>query len=127
MYSITVEAGFNATHRTARADGTLEPQHGQHWTIRVCIARDDLDDHGMVVDFEEAQRALRSVVEPLHHTHLNEIPALARTSPTAEVVARYVYDRLRAFGLDAIRRVEVVEAPGCMAAYEPPSAHAASG
>ena len=120
MYSVTVEAGFNATHRTRAPDGTIEPLHGHDWTIRLCIARVDLDDQGMVVDFERAQRALLSVVEPLHHTNLSEIPALGGMSPTAEVMARYVHDRLRAWGLDAIRRVEVVEAPGCMAAYEPP-------
>ena len=122
MYTITVEASFSAVHRLRYPDGVVEPLHGHDWVVHALFARPDLDDNGMVVDFHQAQQALQSVVQPLHHTDLNENEAIGGRNPTAEVIARHVYLRLHALGMTTARRVEVTEAPGCVAAYEPPTA-----
>jgi len=37
---------------------------------------------------------------------------------TAEVVAKVIFGGLHATGLDCLRRVEVTEAPGCIAIYQ---------
>ncbi|MGB2986249.1 MAG: 6-carboxytetrahydropterin synthase, partial [Phycisphaerae bacterium] len=114
MYAVTVEAGFSAVHRVRLRDGTLEPQHGHDWHVRARFARAELDDAGMVIDFGNARSALQSIVAQLHHTNLNHHEDLADSNPTAEVVARYIFERLAKMGLSTVSRVEVTEAPGCV-------------
>lgn len=115
MYHVTVEEGFNAMHQLRLPDGTIEPLHGHDWRVRVRCVRHELDAHGMVVDFEDLRRRVRSALEPLHHSHLNLHPAMRGAAPTAEAVARCIFDALAAGGLDGLADVEVAEAPGCWA------------
>lgn len=123
MFSVSVEAGFSAVHRVRLSDGTLEPPHGHDWRVRAWFAASQLDDRGMVVDFCAARLALESVVAQFHHRDLNAQEVFSGLNPTAEVVARVVFDRLRGAAFDTLRRVEVTEAPGCVAAYESPASH----
>lgn len=119
MYSVSVEVGFSAVHSVKLRDGTFESQHGHEWRVRVYFMRADVDETGMVVDFQDARSALESVTAKLHHTDLNEHAGLGGRNPTAEVVARYIFERLAELGLSTIQRVETTEAPGCVASYEP--------
>lgn len=118
MYSVTIETTFSALHRVQYPDGTLEPAHGHDWQVRVYFQRPSLDDHGMVIDFVEAQSLLKSIVTPLHHTDLNEIDAFRNVNPTAEIVARYIFDRFYEKCPDTLQRVKITEAPGCVATYQ---------
>jgi len=117
MYTVSVEATFCAMHRVQMPDGSLEPLHGHDWRVRARFAGETLDDHGMVVDFCEAKDALDRIVGEFHHTDLSAHAALGGKSPTAEVVARVVYDLLEKSGLGSLSSVEITEAPGCVAAF----------
>lgn len=118
MFTIAVEAGFSATHWVRYANGAVEKPHGHDWRVRAFFSRSHLDDVGMVIDFSEAQAALRSAVRELENTDLNAHPSLRGANPTAEVVAKHIFDRVFAAGLSTLYRVEVTEAPGCVAIFE---------
>ncbi len=118
MYYVYVQTTFCAMHRVRLPDGTLEPLHGHDWGIRACFSREELDALGMVVDFDQARAALEGIAAGWHHRNLNELPAFEGVEPTAERVARIVYEVLRRDGLVTVCRVEVTEAPGCVAAYD---------
>ena len=118
MFTVIVEEKFSATHRVRYQDGTVEEPHGHAWRVRAFFSRSHLDDVGMVIDFGEAQTALRSAVNELENTDLNAHPALHDANPTAEVVAKHLFDRILADGVSTLRRVEVTEAPGCVAFFE---------
>ena len=118
VFTVVVEAEFSATHRVRYPDGTVEEPHGHAWRVRAFFSRSDLNDVGMVVDFGEAQAALRSAVNELENTDLNAHPALRGANPTAEIVAKHLFDRVFAAGVSTLRRIEVTEAPGCVAIYE---------
>jgi 6-pyruvoyl-tetrahydropterin synthase len=118
LYSVIVEATFSASHRLRLADGSWEPLHGHDWRVWAVFSRANLDEAGMVMDFHAAQSALMAVVAPLHHGLLNEHPAWLQIPPTAESVARHVFDRLLERGWTSLRAVRVREAPGCDAVYE---------
>ena len=120
MFTIVVQCSFSAMHRLRLADGTLEPQHGHDWVVRAHFSRPTLSNSDMVLDFHDAQGALRSVAEPLRYADLNSLDPLSGLNPTAEVVAKFIFDGLSRLGFDSLRRVEVTEAPDCVAAYEPP-------
>jgi 6-pyruvoyltetrahydropterin/6-carboxytetrahydropterin synthase len=118
LYSISVEARFSASHHLRLRDGTLEQPHNHAWVVRVHFARAALDEVGMVLDFSAAQQALESVVARLNGTDLNRHVDFEGLNPTAELVAKYVFECLASSGLSVILRVEVTEAPGCVAAFE---------
>ena len=119
MFTISIEAEFSAVHRVRYLNGMVEEPHRHDWRVRAFFSKSQLDDAGMVIDFGEAQAALRSAVGPFDGTDLNAHPALHGANPTAEVVTKHVFDRLFAAGLSSLRRVEVTEAPGCVAIFEP--------
>lgn len=118
MFTIVVEAEFSAEHRVRYPDGTAEEPHSHAWRVRAFFSRPHLNDVGMVMDFGEAQTALRFSVNELEDTDLNTHPALRGANPTAEVVAKHLFDRMLAAGVSTLRRVEVTEAPDCVAIYE---------
>jgi 6-pyruvoyltetrahydropterin/6-carboxytetrahydropterin synthase len=119
MFTVIVETGFSAIHSVVLPDGTLEPPHGHDWRVRAHFAAEALNEFGMVVDFEEAKKALSQVAAQLEQTNLNENPEIPGPCPTAEVVARHIFEQIRRQGLPSLKKVEVTEAPGCVAAYEP--------
>jgi 6-pyruvoyl-tetrahydropterin synthase len=118
VYTASVESRFSATHSVRLPDGSFEAPHAHDWQVRAVFARPGLNADEMVVDFCEAQEALAKAIDPLRGQDLNRIEAFAGRIPTAEVVARFIYDELWRAGLGWLRRVEVTEAPGCVAGYE---------
>jgi 6-pyruvoyltetrahydropterin/6-carboxytetrahydropterin synthase len=119
VYTISVQETFSATHSIKLPDGSQEPIHGHDWQATIYCSDLELNELGMVTDFERAQSALRSVLHPLHHSHLNELKPFTNLNPTAEIVARHLYDEISKLMPHTLQRIEIVEAPGCVAIYEP--------
>ncbi len=118
VYTISVEATFTATHGVRYANGTVETPHDHEWRVRAFFRRARLDDVGMVVDFGEAQSALLSVVKKLENTDLNDHRALRGVNPTAENLARHIFEHVQSAGMRNLCRIELTEAPGCVATFE---------
>jgi 6-pyruvoyltetrahydropterin/6-carboxytetrahydropterin synthase len=121
MYEVAYEATFCATHTLTRAGQPIEPLHGHDWRVEVVAAGESLDEIGVVLDFERLKEALRDVIARFHYRDLGSDPAFAGRSPSAEVVARVVFEEVRGrLGDEAgrLRRVRVWEAPGCSASYQ---------
>ena len=122
MYEVSVEAAFRASHRVQDQHGDLEPAHEHDWHVRATFVGPELDEAGILVDFVAAQRKLRETVALLHGTDLNECPVMKDLGPSAERVAKVIYD-LMAQEMPLCRlldRVRVEEAPGCTASYVAP-------
>ncbi len=118
-FELTLEAEFSAAHRLRLYDGEYEPLHGHNWRVEVFYEGDQLDSIGVVADFTVLQARLREVIAPMHDRYLNELPAFAGENPSAEIVARHIFEALNA-APDAGARlacVRVWEATGCAAAY----------
>jgi len=120
MFQICIHGEFHASHHVKLPDGTLEEPHAHDWLVRVYLWRDTLNELGMVADFHEAQDALSDILSRLNHTDLNEHTALQNPFPTAEIVAKFISDAMSEKEIAPIFRVEVTEAPGCIAIFEPP-------
>ncbi len=119
MFTIAVEARFHATHHVRFPDGGTEEPHAHEWVVKAYVARVSLNAVGMVEDFGQVQEALRSVLSPLENADLNASPALGGRNPTAEVLAEHLYHALTRQRMTPPSRVEVTEAPGCCAIFEP--------
>ena len=68
------------------------------------------------MDFGDIGVAFEPLREELDHRILNEVPGLE--NPTAELMARWIFDRLRP-ALPALAEVTVHETPTTAATYRP--------
>lgn len=94
MYEIKVQASFSAAHNLRDYRGKCENLHGHNWKIEAIFAYKSLDKSGMAVDFKEAKKILKEVVEEFDHSYLNETGIFKKANPTSENMAKYIYDRL---------------------------------
>jgi 6-pyruvoyl-tetrahydropterin synthase len=120
MFEVAYETTFCATHRLTEDGRPIEPNHGHDWRVEAVAAGEALDRIGVVIDFEHLKKVLAEVASRFHYKDVNEHPAFAGQSPSAEAVARYFFLEVRK-GLGdegrRLRRVRVWEAPGCSATY----------
>jgi 6-pyruvoyltetrahydropterin/6-carboxytetrahydropterin synthase len=116
-FEVSTVRGFSASHQLRLYDGSLEPLHGHNWRVKVTVAADKLDAMGVVMDFHELERLVDSVVAPMHHRHLNELPTYAEVNPSAEGVALRVAEGVKLPGGVRLVSVEVWETDENSAVY----------
>ena len=87
---LKVKGGFSAAHRLYGSGGKCESLHGHNFKVELEVEGENLDDQGMLIDFGLLKGLLQTVLEELDHRDLNEIEALAASSPSSEVLARYI-------------------------------------
>jgi 6-pyruvoyltetrahydropterin/6-carboxytetrahydropterin synthase len=93
MYMIEIRDQFTAAHAVVLPDGCRESSHSHCWHLRLFLSRKELDENNMVVDFTCVQSALKEVVSSLENADLNRIESM-KPSPTAEVVAHFIFDQM---------------------------------
>jgi 6-pyruvoyltetrahydropterin/6-carboxytetrahydropterin synthase len=123
MFELTVEAQFPAAHCLPEHPGRCAQLHGHTYRALITVTSDQLNAQGMVMDFADLKELCARVLAPLDHAYLNELPAFAGTAPTAEVIARYIYQSAKAEldppseGGAEIARVTVYESETSFATY----------
>ena len=119
MYSLTVKDHFDAAHLLDGYPGECSGLHGHTWDVEATVEGDDLDGIGIVYDFKRLKSDLAACLEPYDHGCLNEVAPFDRMNPTAENLARVLFEELSARVDDAVRVVEVVvwESPIARIAY----------
>ncbi len=110
MYTICVSRTFSAAHYIKGAGGRCENTHGHNYRVDVYLSAGRLKQPGMVADFTEVGRKLEEALPD--HTMLNDHFPF---NPTAENIARHLYDEL-ARSLP-VRRVRVWENDRSWAEY----------
>ncbi|MBI5724199.1 MAG: 6-carboxytetrahydropterin synthase [Planctomycetes bacterium] len=125
IYEASVRAAFGARHAIRLADGSLEPSHEHLWEVQAAFRAERLDPAThVVIDFVEVKDALDRISAEFEGADLNSMHEFSAASPTAELVARMLAQKLLAV-LSAggmLYMVRVSEAPGCHAAYYPSGA-----
>lgn len=122
MYEVRVQAQFPASHQLCMYDGQWEPIHAHDWLVEARFAGPDLDAVGVLIDFTAVQHAMEACLAPLRDTRLNDTPLLEGLNPSAEHLARRIFEALDAtLGPGSpLTAVQVREAPGCYAIYHRP-------
>ncbi|MGA9882675.1 MAG: 6-carboxytetrahydropterin synthase QueD [Candidatus Acidiferrales bacterium] len=93
MYEVSVEETFAAAHNLRNYKGKCEDLHGHNYKIRVVLAGKELDSTGLLYDFVNLKQVIRSIIASLDHKYLNELPPFDTLNPSAENLARHIYDR----------------------------------
>ncbi|MEJ2368300.1 MAG: 6-carboxytetrahydropterin synthase QueD [Acidobacteriota bacterium] len=117
MYEVKITRDFAAAHRVLDYPGKCEQLHGHNWKVEVIARNRELDNLSMVLDFRKLKEAANQVIEKLDHNYLNEIPPFTEVTPTAENIARYLYDEISRKLDIGVYRVNVFETETCMASY----------
>ena len=124
LYEVYKEATFSGAHRLLEYGGKCESLHGHNWRVRVYAGAEELDRLGMVIDFKVLGEAVGKVVGKVDHRYLNEVAPFDEVNPSAENIARFVYDEVSADiddGRVRVTRVMVWESDASCAIYRPPS------
>lgn len=120
MFEVEITTGFSAAHRLRNYNGKCEQLHGHNYKVQVCARAPEVGKGGMVIDFGELKRAAAEVLDTLDHRYLNEIEPFDSTEPSAENIARHLFDEI-ARHLDAegdnLYSVTVWESDGSRATY----------
>jgi len=121
-YRLSVHDGFAAAHRLAGSGGKCESLHGHNFRVTLEVTGDQLDGSGMLLDFGDLKKILRSVLEELDHSDLNEHRAFRDSGPSSENIARFIWGQVNdMLDLETVRvaSVTVNESETASARYEP--------
>lgn len=101
MVTISKTFDFDAAHflPKVKRGHKCARLHGHTYRVEIRCAG-ELDERGMVVDYEEISSAWAPVHDVLDHRLLNEIPGLE--NPTTEILAPWVLERMKASGLPVV-------------------------
>jgi 6-pyruvoyltetrahydropterin/6-carboxytetrahydropterin synthase len=131
MFRVTQEMRFCYGHRLLGHPGKCARLHGHNARVFVGLRAEAVDAQGMVVDFDTVEVRVRGYLdESLDHRMLLQEgdPACAalasigepfvalKVPPTAENLARLIFEQLARFGLP-VAEVRFEEQPGSVAAY----------
>ena len=119
MFTISVETCFWASHQLVLPDGSKEPVHYHNWLVTAEVASDKLNDMAVVMDFHELKKMVDNIAAELDNKALNEVGCFQQNTPSAENVAKYIYDKLKMELPEGVklRNVKVVEQTGCSAKF----------
>lgn len=120
MFELTIQAEFEAAHNLANYPGKCHRLHGHNWKIEVTVRGTKLDELGMIIDFTVLKAEVKKVVDQLDHYYLNELDIFKTMNPTAENIARYIYEALTVPLAERkvdIYQVKVWESPRSAVAY----------
>ena len=131
MYRVSREIQFCYGHRLLNYEGKCRHLHGHNARAMVVLEESSLDARGMLVDFTEIKKHVqRWIDENLDHNMLlcREDPILSilqehgervfvmETNPTAENIARLIFEKTLEFGLPVVE-VTVWETENCNATF----------
>jgi 6-pyruvoyltetrahydropterin/6-carboxytetrahydropterin synthase len=131
MYRVTREIRFSYGHRLLGYDGKCRHLHGHNGRAVITLEEAQLDRLGMVMDFARIKEVVSTWIdETLDHKMLlhRDDPVLAflqklgepvyvmDVNPTAENIARFIYDFAASRGFPVIE-VQLWETDHCFATY----------
>jgi 6-pyruvoyltetrahydropterin/6-carboxytetrahydropterin synthase len=94
MFTIKVETHFRASHQLTLPDGSKEPLHHHNWVVSTSISSDNLDSMGLVMDFSRLKAMVDKTIVGFDNVLLDSIDYFRRNNPSAENVAKYIFDKL---------------------------------
>ena len=124
IYELSVRAEFCAEHRLKGHPGNYKNTHGHNWGVTAFVVCQELDELGMGLDFREIKALVREALATLDHACLNDLAPFAEQNPTAENIARHLYqdlgERLAAKvpgDRAKVSRIRIAETPGAEVTY----------
>lgn len=131
MFRVTQEIEFCYGHRLLDYEGKCRHLHGHNGRAVIVLEGEHLDQRGMLIDFSDIKRQLRTWIDAeLDHrmilcesdpavellSSLGEPLYLIPVNPTAENIAKLIFERALEFGFPVVE-VALWETPRACATY----------
>jgi 6-pyruvoyltetrahydropterin/6-carboxytetrahydropterin synthase len=131
MYSVTKSIDFCYGHRLLEYDGVCRHPHGHNGQVEIEVRNGRLDSRNMVCDFSDIKRIVKGWIDQafdhkmlLRHDDplvkilqdLGEPVFICESNPTAEHIARLIFQHATEEGLP-VTRVKMWETPSSFAEY----------
>jgi 6-pyruvoyltetrahydropterin/6-carboxytetrahydropterin synthase len=120
MFEISIQSHFCGAHQLKGYHGPCERMHGHNWEVEIFLKGLRINHLGILLDFQHAKEFLQAVLSKIDHQNLNELAPFKKENPSAENIARYVFNEIarKIKGTRVrIQRVRVSETPGTAAWY----------
>ena len=122
MYEVTIIKSFSAAHLLAEIGGKCEELHGHNFKAEVTVAALELSSTGLLIDFRIFKKWLDEILEEIDHKHLNALSSFDGINPSAENIAKYIYEKMelkaRAARVNVVR-VKIWESENAAVSYRP--------
>ena len=115
MYTLIIKEHFDAAHFLENYTGKCANIHGHTWYAEVEIEGENLDKTGMVADFGDVKKIIKSLLPD--HEFLNRVLSI---NPTAENLSKHFFMALDNKFKDKnfrVKSVTVWESPTCGCRY----------
>jgi len=120
MYEVLIKSDFSGAHNLRGYRGRCEKLHGHNWNVEARFERDTLDDIGIAADFKVLKSKLKGVLKKMDHSYLNRLASFKKKNPSAENIAKFIFDQLNAsLGKKdiALKSVSIWESDSSCATY----------
>lgn len=135
MYRDRVELTFDAGHRLLGYGGRCQAPHGHTFRAEIMLASTKLDQMGFVADFVELRDNVgkwvddnwdhaflandqdEEIVRALNMLTEKKVFVFRHENPTAEVMAKYLYERVREMYGSVVSSVRIWESPNQYGEY----------
>ena len=94
MFKVEITTHFAASHMLHGYEGACRALHGHTWKVETEVSTNTMDDTGISVDFKKLKEMTNSIISRFDHKHINDVPPFDTINPTAEHLAKYIYDNL---------------------------------
>jgi 6-pyruvoyltetrahydropterin/6-carboxytetrahydropterin synthase len=95
MYEILIKSDFSGAHNLRGYRGKCEELHGHNWKVEARFEKASLDRIGIAADFKILKLKLKNILRGLDHAYLNKLAAFKKQNPSAENIAKYIFERLK--------------------------------
>lgn len=94
-YIVKIKTYFAAAHNLRRYGGACSGIHGHNWHVEVAVEASELDDLGMVIDYDVLKEITEKNIKVVDHSYLNELEYFKERNPTAENVAKFLFKNIQ--------------------------------
>jgi 6-pyruvoyltetrahydropterin/6-carboxytetrahydropterin synthase len=101
--------------------GKCEHLHGHRYKVVVNISKDTVNEIGLAYDFSDLKSQVNQVLDKFDHNCLNDLEPFDQINPSAENIAKIIYERLnlKLNNEVALLNVQVYESPESCVTYYP--------
>ncbi len=92
MFELTLKGDIASAHFLRGYPGKCKDMHGHTWKIEVFLRGESLNELGMLEDFALLKKQFKGFLEVIDHKCLNDLTYFKSVNPTAENIAKFIYD-----------------------------------
>lgn len=124
MFDLLIKTSFSSAHALREYDGDCARVHGHNWHVHVTVTGEELNELGILIDFKVLKKTTNEIIDKLDHRMINEIEPFTTINPTAENIAKYLYEEIGSKLNDnnvKVKKITIFETEKASATYYEPA------